>query len=84
MTFDYDLLTLLREFREVLTEFSPNGYVYESSDLLTLTFAIVIKLIVSDGSRSDRSVGTSISLGWVSDKVTSTDDAIDVHTYMRC
>jgi len=54
-TFDHNLLTFLREFREVLGGLTPNGHVHESSDLLPFALAIVVKLIVSDGSGSDRS-----------------------------
>ena len=83
LTFDDDLLTLLGEPREVLGWFSPDSHVYESSDLLALSFAIVIELIVSDGGRSHRSTGLSVSQSWVSNQVTGDDDAIDVHSNMR-
>ena len=83
LAFDDNLLTLLREFGEVLCWFSPDSHVYESSDLLPISLTIVIEFIVSDGSRSDWSTGLSISQGWVSNEVTGDDDAIDVHSSMR-
>jgi hypothetical protein len=83
LTFDDDLLTLLGELREVLGWFSPYCHVYESSDLLALSFAIVVELIVSDGGRSHWSTGLSVSQSWVSNQVTGDDDAIDVHSNMR-
>lgn len=84
LTLDDNLLTLLREFGEVLAGFSPDCHVYESSDLLSLALTVVIELIVSDGSGSDWGAGISVSQGWVSNQVTGDDDAIDVHSNMRC
>ena len=82
LTFDDDLLAFLSQRTEVLCRLSPDGHVYESSDLLTLALGVAKELIVSDSGGSDWSARVSFSQGWVSDQVTTDDDAIDVHCNM--
>ena len=45
----------------------------------TLALGVAKELIVSDSGGSDWSARVGFSQGWVSDQVTTDDDAIDVH-----
>jgi hypothetical protein len=65
-----------------LAGLTPHGHVCESSDLLTFAIAVVEEFIVRNSGGCNRSAGVSFSQGWVSDQVTTDDDAIDVHSNM--
>ena len=80
---DDDLLAFLSERREVLSGLFPDGHVYESSDLLTFPFVIVKELVIGDCRGGNRSACVGFSQGWVSNRVASDDDVIDVHSNMR-
>jgi hypothetical protein len=55
LAFDDNLLTFLSQRREALPGLTPHGHVYESSDLLAFTIAVVEEFIVCNRGRSNRS-----------------------------
>ena len=84
LPFDEDFLASFGQRSKVLCRLSPDGHVYERSDLLAVTSVVVEVLVVSDSGARNRSPRVGFSQGWVGDQITTDDDVIDVHINRRC
>ena len=64
-----DFLTLLHEFREILSRFAPYLKVHKSGDLLLLALGVSVMLIVGDRGRHNGFAVRRESEFWLSGEV---------------
>src|SRR5260370_42381415 len=78
LAFDDNLLTLLGQRSEAPAGLTPHGHVYESSDLLAFTIAVVEEFIVCNCGGCNRSPCVSFSPGWGNAQFTTDGSSVSV------